>query len=321
MYSLTSIPTLCYDLVRSPTGAAWGDVLERALRLGPEQLASLEAAGRAAGKDERAAQDRSFAWDVVGGIALRSRRMSAVMPEVRGALDELRPDGTLPGGLGGVLETLTRTPLGGLSDLLAMLRGDVFDWTWETADGIAVQRWPLAVEIVSDALAAAYLGPALRDPESRALSARWSSWLEGSSPLGADLGPVLPGDDALGPSAAALRALVDRAARLDARDLERLQQVCDAARLNGFSWPLDMHAAARAAVESGRVRVAAVVQLAAARGLLLSRASEGSAAGLATALSGALPALTAAVAGLSVTGHLEIETLARLTAPWRVAVG
>ena len=42
MYSLTSIPTLCYDLVRSPTGAAWGDVLERALRLRTEDMAALQ---------------------------------------------------------------------------------------------------------------------------------------------------------------------------------------------------------------------------------------------------------------------------------------
>ena len=232
-----------------------------------------------------------------------------------------------------MLATLTGTPLGGLSDLLAMLRGDVFDWTWASTDGahtVAVQRWPGAVEVVADALAAAYLGPALAEPARAALTARWDAWLQQSTPLDPSFAPVLPGDDVLGRDGAVLRSLLERAHRLDRQDLVALQQACDAARSTGFSWPTDMHVAARTAVLTGRVRVAAIAQLAASRALLLSGAMAGRnadeaavwcAADTALVLSGALPAMTAAVAAMAVGSDLDIEVYARLLAPWRVAVG
>src|SRR5689334_9490309 len=122
MYSLTSIATLCYDLVRSPTGAAWGDVLERALRLRTQEMAALqELTWQPEAGDGSSA--RSRAWDEIGAVTLTSRRMSTVLPEVRGALATPSLE---PVGLDRVLTTLTGTPLGGLSDLLAMLRGDIF---------------------------------------------------------------------------------------------------------------------------------------------------------------------------------------------------
>jgi uncharacterized heparinase superfamily protein len=144
---------------------------------------------------------------------------------------------------------------------------------------------------------------------------------------------VLPGDDALGRDGGALRALLERAARLDRQDLVALQQACDAARSTGFSWPTDMHVAARTAVLNGRVRVAAVAQLAATRALLMSSAMQHrhaqvlagnaseTAAETALVMSGALPAMTAAVAAMAVATDLDIEVYARLLAPWRVAVG
>ena len=334
MYSLTSIPTLCYDLVRSPTGAAWGGVLERALRLRTEDLAALqELAWQADATDSSRSLARSQAWDEIGAVTLTARRMSAVLPEVRGALATPTLE---PVGIDRVLTTLTGTPLGGLSDLLAMLRGDIFDWTWASTDGahtVAVQRWPSAVEVVADALAAAYLGPSLTEPSRAALTAPWDAWLQQNTPLDPSFAPVLPGDDALGRDGALLRSLLERAHRLDRQDLVALQQACDAARSTGFSWPTEMHVAARTAVLTGRVRVAAIAQLAATRALLLSGAMAGraggtvdgtavwSAADTALVLSGALPAMTAAVAAMAVGSDLEIEVYARLLAPWRVAVG
>jgi hypothetical protein len=331
VYSLTSIPTLCYDLVRSPTGAAWGDVLERALRLRTEDMAALEELARQSdGGEHSLSSARSRAWDEIGAVTLTARRMSTVLPEVRGALAAPTLE---PVGLDRVLTTLTGTPLGGLSDLLAMLRGDVFDWTWASTDGantVAVQRWPGAVEVVADALAATYLGPSLAEPSRATLSAPWDSWLERSAPLDASFAPVLPGDDVLGRDGALLRSLLERAHRLDREDLVALQQACDAARRTGFSWATEMHVAARTAVLTGRVRVAAIAQLAATRALLLSGAmaarsadetAVGCAADTALVLSGALPAMTAAVAAMAVGTDLDIEVYARLLAPWRVAVG
>jgi hypothetical protein len=331
VYSLTSVPTLCYDLVRSSTGAVWGDVLERALRLRAEDMAALqELASQADAGEGSASIARSQAWDEIGAATLTARRMSTVLPEVRGALAAPALE---PVGLDRVLTTLTGTPLGGLSDLLAMLRGDIFDWTWASTDGahtVAVQRWPGAVEVVSDALAAAYLGPALSETSRVALTSRWDFWQRKSTPLDPSFAPVLPGDDVLGRDGAVLRALLERAHRLDRQDLVALQQACDAARKTGFSWPTEMHVAARTAVLSGRVRVAAIAQLAATRALLLSAAMTGgtadksaerSAADTALVLSGALPAMTAAVAAMTVATDLEIEVYARLLAPWRVAVG
>jgi hypothetical protein len=334
MYSLTSIPTLCYDLVRSPTGAHWGDVLERALRLRPEDLAALqELAWQADAEQIQGSAARSEAWDEIGAVTLTARRMSTVLPEVRGALAAPTLE---PIGLDRVLTTLTGTPLGGLSDLLAMLRGDIFDWTWASADSaqtVAVQRWPAAVEVVADALAAAYLGPSLPERFRVALGGRWVSWLRESAPLDPSFAPVLPGDDVLGRNGPALRSLLERAARLDRQDLLALQQACDAARSTGFSWPTDMHGAARTAVLTDRVRVAAIAQLAATRALLQSAALESRAAYVAAGdisdaaaetalvLSGALPAMTAAVAAMTVGADLDIEVYARLLAPWRVAVG
>lgn len=334
MYSLTSIPTLCYDLVRSPTGSGWGDVLERALRLQPDDLAALQGlASQADSEDPRAIAARSEAWDEIGAVTLTARRMSTVLPEVRGTLDAPSLEAVR---LDRVLSTLTGTPLGGLSDLLAMLRGDVFDWTWATTEGavgIAVQRWQGAVDVVADALAAAYLGPQLADYARTALSSRWHSWLRESTLLDPSFAPVCPGDDVLGRDGAALRSLLERAARLDRQDLIALQQACDAARSTGFSWPTQMHVAARTAVLSGRVRVAAIAQLAATRALLQSEAlqnqraqalagnTSATAAETALVLSGALPAMTAAVAAMAVGAELDIEVYARLLAPWRVAVG
>jgi hypothetical protein len=337
MYSLTSIPTLCYDLVRSPTGPDWGDVLERALRLRPEDLAALQELAWQADPDEvRGSAARSRAWDEIGAVTLTARRMSTVLPEVRGALAAAELE---PVGLDRVLTTLTGTPLGGLSDLLAMLRGDVFDWTWARPDGadsaqtVAVQRWPAAVAVVSDALAAAYLGPSLPEPSRVALGGRWVSWLRESAPLDPSFAPVLPGDDVLDRNGPALRSLLERASRLDRQDLLVLQQACDAARGTGFSWPTDMHVAARTAVLTDRVRVTAIAQLAATRALLQSAALQSrsgyvaagdiseAAAETALVLSGALPAMTAAVAAMAVGADVDIEVYARLLAPWRVAVG
>jgi hypothetical protein len=334
MYSLTSIPTLCYDLVRSPTGADWGDVLERALRLQPDDMAALqELAQQADGDATGESAARSQAWDEIGAVTLTARRMSMVLPEVRGALAAPTLE---PVGLDRVLTTLTGTPLGGLSDLLAMLHGDVFDWTHVAGDDsqpIAAHRWPLAVEVVADALAAAYLGPSLPESSSAALRVRWETWLRQSTPLDdPSFAPVLPGDDVLGRDGASLRLLLERASRLEQQDLVALQQACEAARFTGFSWPDDMHAAARTAVITGRVRVAAIAQLAATRALLLSSAMESrtaqaaadhateAAAQTALVLSGALPAMTAAVAAMAVAADLDMAVYARLLAPWSVAV-
>jgi hypothetical protein len=184
------------------------------------------------------------------------------------------------------------------------------------------------VEVVGDALAAAYLGPGLPEPSRAALRARWDAWLQESTPLDPSFAPVLPGDDVLGRDGAGLRSLLERAARLERRDLLALQQACDAARSTGFSWPTDMHVAARTAVLTGRVRVAAIAALAATRALAHSAALQtpwpqiaDDAADTALVLSGALPAMSAAVAAMAVAADLDIEVYARLLAPWRVAVG
>jgi hypothetical protein len=302
VYSLTSIPTLCYDLVRSPTGLAWGAILERALRLEPADLAALDRLG------DRGDAAHERAWDEVAALSAPQRRLSAVMPQVRAALNSAELD---PPRVQEMLTTLQTTPLGGLGDLLAMLRGDILDWAWDRgADGLAVQRHSAGADVVSDALAAAYLGAELTEESRTRLSGPLHGWLTAQSAVEGLWPPPLPKGPTLGPASERLRALVDDVATLTSADLDRLAVHCDAARSMGPSWPMDMHLAAKAALDTGMIRTVAVVQLAAVRALLTATAP---AAPIALRV---LPAITGAIACLAVFGTLESEASGRLLAPW-----
>lgn len=213
-----------------------------------------------------------------------------------------------------MLTTLQTTPLGGLGDLLAMLRGDVLDWAWERGpDGLAVQRYTAGADVVSDALAAAYLGDQLSQASRRRLAEPFQGWLTAQGSIEGLWPPPLPKGAALGPASEQLRALVDDVATLSSADLDRLALNCDAARSMGNSWPMDMHLAAKAALEVGAIRTVSLVQLAAVRALLTATAP---AAPMALRV---LPAITGAVACLCVFGTLDAEASGRLLAPWVAA--
>jgi hypothetical protein len=252
VYSLINAAVLAMDLVRHQNGIGVADVLDRALLLSVDDMPRLEAAfvdGPA----------RKAAWAEVDEACGSAPRMADAMAAVAQALQ----DKGLAVLEAGSADRLARTPMFGLGDLLAMVRTDILDWTWDRSGDIAVQRHPGASALMADAVAASYCRELLSVQSYAQLGGPFAT-IMGRHPS------ALPVDDSFGPQSVELRQLVESIARLNGADIAALEQATQDAREEGFHWSQRMHAATWAAYLSGRIRTGARAQLAASRAVLVA---------------------------------------------------
>ena len=132
MYSLVSPSVLCMDLVRHDNALGVLDVLDRAITLGPADVASLESAHR-----DDDARDR--AWAEVERLTGEAPKLSDAVAAVRQTIADAGFDTVMESGFA---DRLSRTPMFGLPHLLSMVRNDVLDWTWERSREVSVCRHP-----------------------------------------------------------------------------------------------------------------------------------------------------------------------------------
>src|SRR4051794_4035722 len=298
MYSLVSPSVLCMDLVRHDNALGVLDVLDRAITLGPADVASLEGAHR-----DDDARDR--AWAEVERLTGEAPKLSDAVAAVRQTIADAGFETVMESGFS---DRLSRTPMFGLPHLLSMVRNDVLDWTWERSREVSVCRPPAAAAVVVDAVAAAYVRDRLSIQAYARLGGPWSS-------LHFGVPTALPGDDAFGPQSRRLRELVEQLARLNADDFEMLEQIASAARTAGTDWAKLMHNATWAAYMSGRLRPAARAQVAATRALLLAGMTPMAAA------TGVMRVVTAVIQAVVVTDLLDTRTYDELVSPWIAAMG
>lgn len=297
MYSLINAAVLAMDLVRHENGIGVADVLDRALLLTEADMPMLEA-----GFVDSAA--RKVAWREVDEVSGNAPRMADAMAAVAEALGTAGITVIEPG----TVDRLSRTPLFGLGDLLAMVRTDVLDWTWDRASDIAVQRYAGASAVVADAVAAAHCRGLLSVQSYAQLGGPFATAL-GRHPS------ALPVDDSFGPQSAQLRSVVDVIARLSVADVAALEAATKEARADGFHWSQRMHAATWAAYLSGRIRTGARAQLAASRAVLVAGVPPVSSA------SGVMRAVTAVVQAVLVADLLDEDNYNALVWPWEHAIG
>jgi hypothetical protein len=238
VYTLVSASVLAIDLARHPSGAAVADVVDRILALTPAELSGLRRPAPAEVRDR-----------VLTSCAA-APRMSTLMDGVAGIV----ADG-LPSRLASriIIETLSETMMGGLADLLDLLRHE------PPLDGAD----PDAVQVALDAVTVGWAG---REAEFGDLAVLHAPWSEGLDPVPPALPKASYGE--------ALRSLLDDVSR---RGPAQWQRVADAhaAQRGGLRWSRAMHEACRAAFEADRLVEVARAQLAAGRALRLSGASTG----------------------------------------------
>ncbi|MCU1677194.1 MAG: hypothetical protein JWM93_1952 [Frankiales bacterium] len=285
------------DLVRHENGIGVADVVDRALLLSPTDMPALEAA-------YVESDARKAAWREVDEVSGSAPRMVDAMAAVAEALGTSGLTVMEPG----TAERLSKTPMFGLGDLLAMVRTDVLDWTWDRGGDISVQRHPGASAVVADAVAAAHCRGMLSVQSYAQLGGPFATVL-GRHPS------ALPVDDSFGPQSVQLRQLVEAVARLSPADVAALEEATREARAEGFHWSQRMHAATWAAHLSGRIRTGARAQLAGARAVLVAGVPPINAA------SGVMRAVTAAVQALLVADLLDEDNFMQLVAPWERAIG
>ena len=289
MYTLVSASVLAIDLSRHPGGAAVADVADRVLALDGAELAALAAAAdRSAARD--AARERTLA------AARRSPRMSGLMRDVRAEVA-----GGLPGPAAArtIVDALSETLLGGLDDLLSMLRTELA----AARPGVPGE----GVLAALDAVAAAWTGRGDGDAALSDAALLRAPWDRALSPL-----PVPLPEAAYGGGAPALRDLLDLVARLDPAAWQRVEAAHWNAR-SGLRWSEAMHLASRAAADSDRLVPVARAQLAAARALRLAGVSTTAAA------RGVALAVCAAVQATATADLLDAPTSATLLAAWEAA--
>jgi hypothetical protein len=288
MYTLLSASVIGFDLVRRPAGGPVASLLVDAMALTPEDLPVL---AKARSLGALTPTDRSEVADAVTSAAQRSPMVLAM-----GQMSRLVASGRVSE----ALQLVESAPMAGLDELLRCLCTDVFDWTWtgQGEERVQSQLAATAVEVVCDALVAAYHAPQLRSVLGERLVEPWAAAQH-----------LLPRRSmSLGPCEAQLVPLLEGLARLDADGWERLTATGREARSQG-GWASAMHSATLAVHLSGRVREAAAAQLRGVRVLTDGGVSAGAAAaGVWNLVSGALQATVA-------LDLLDDDTALRLRGP------
>ncbi|MCW2608480.1 MAG: hypothetical protein JWO60_3173, partial [Frankiales bacterium] len=225
MYSLVSSSVLALDLARHPSGAAVADVVDRVLCLTPDDVAALAAVPSSPARD--AARTRLLEH------CATAPRMSRLMRGVAASVQDGLPTPQQSEVLVGVLQD---TLLGGLADLLALLRRE---------EPLCDPALPEAgVQAALDAVAVAWAGRA-QGVELAELADLRRPWAEALSPV-----PAALDEDAYGEGGPALRRLLDEVARADEGAWERVAQA-HWERQGSLRWSRAMHEACRAATDAG----------------------------------------------------------------------
>lgn len=284
MYSLVSASVLALDLARHPSGAAVADVVDRVLCLTPDDVRALADASTRDVADVRAQ---------VLELCASAPRMSKLMKGVAADVAEGLPG---PAQSQVLLEVLSETLLGGLGDLLALLRRE------EPLDDPALPE--AGVLAALDAVVVAWAGRA-EGVDLSALAALRAPWSTALSPVP----PSLP-EDGYGGGLPALRRLLDDVGRADSATWDRVERA-HWTREGGLRWSEAMHEACRTAFEADRLVPVARAQLAAARALRLSGVSTRPGS------SGAGMAVTAAVQAACVRDLLDDDAAEVLLHAWR----
>jgi hypothetical protein len=282
-YSLVSAPVLGFDLARLAGGAAAADVLLRALTLVGEDLPVLAA--------------------LLPPDAVRVE----LWQEVDAAARERRGVRELTDTDPASIHLLHRAPVGTMDGLLACLRYEVLDWTWDRYDGKAVQHETAvrASALLCDAVVSCYLREVLAAPTRRRLAAGWVAAVRRL--------PLRPAD--LGPQHLVVSRLLQRLRVLPASDGVRLKYAADRARRGQAAWASAMHSASWAVYLSGRLRAAAAAQL------LLVLALDAVGVPVADRASGVWNAMSGAVQALLVRDLLDGATAECLMEPYLAALG
>src|SRR5690348_5461390 len=135
MYTVLGASLLGFDLARRPGGAEVAGLVLDALATGADRLAALGASF----------DDHSVGW-------LERARVRAPAgtggSRLAGALRETA-ELVGSGRVGEALRRLESTPVGGLTELLALLRDEVLDWTW-TAERTQPDPWRLGTAVLTD---------------------------------------------------------------------------------------------------------------------------------------------------------------------------
>ena len=230
MYSFVNVPTLVRDLGRIRQGGAVAEELLRALALDRSALADLDATP----------YDAQTAHAVRDELVRTDRAVPTAMRVLAAARDVAGDVGL--GAWSAAADVLERTPIGDLGALLRFVRDEVLAAAWTREDDLAVARWPRALGIVADGVAAAYTGDAR-------LGAQWHQWCRAGR---AQPAPT-PWPD-----------IVD-AVRTVPSDADWPHPPAE--------WAALVHEACWAVHLTGRERAAAVTQLHALRGLLAGHPS------------------------------------------------
>lgn len=279
MYSLVNVAALCRDLARHPNGAAVVDDLLRVFALDDARLEALDAV------------------PVEPTTATLRRRVRAEMstqPRALAVLAATRKAAHVDGldAWTATVEVLERAPLGDFDDVLRFTRDEVLEHASVRITGLVVARWPRALDIVGDGVAASYAS--VSAPFAAPLGLPWRRWTTTTR---------------LAPAVISQPAVADLVARVACADPDALDHAADAlraARAAGWSWAASMHDACWAVELTGRQRDAALAQLHALGALLSVSAAPRPAA---------VAAVVAAVHAAVVADVLPTATLAALTAP------
>ena len=291
MYSLVSASVLALDLARHPSGAAVADAVDRVLCLSAHDVEALAVCARP--QVERAAPVRARLLDVCA----EAPRMSTLMRGVSTTVADGLPG---PDDARVLVLALTQTLLGGLGDLLDLLRREEPLCT----PGLP----PQGVQAALDAVAVAWAGR-VQGVDLGELALLRGPWAQALSPV-----PTALPQDAFGGGAPALRALLEHVTRADDAFWGRVERA-HWSRQGDLRWSTAMHEASRAAFAAGRLVAVARAQLAAARAFRLAGASTGARA------SGAMMGLTAAVQATCTTGLLPADCDDVLLHAWRAGAG
>ncbi len=307
MYALISAAVLAADLAVHPNGGAIADLLDRSLSLTELELSQLSSAvGRTPRRDSdwNAVEVACGVRPVVPqGVDRRSGGRAAAQPAAE--TDLLRRASDRDRFLTGLY--------GGLPELTECLREDILGWSRNRVGDVVVQRDPLGVRAVSDAVGAAYAAPGLPAGVVGRLSASWREVIGD--------GPQVAALDGYGPRSQPVRAVIDGLARADRASLVALrehhhQHAAGApAASDPRDWAECMHVAAQTAFLHDRIRQVASAQLALARAARLAQVP----AELAS--DGVLTAATGAVQAVALSDVLPLDVLELLTEGWTTVFG
>jgi hypothetical protein len=264
MLSLLNGSALGFDLVRLQHGPMVASILMRALAVRPEDLGHLTARADAGPRQPAGPQPLAPPDAAPGRLPAAPRsdlpNGTAVPPPGELTIRDVpartvQADAGTDTSLTALSSLLRSATIGSLDSLVALIRREVFGWTWSESadDGELASRTSEADDVQAacvGAVSAVYGAVDLREPQIRAALARWER-----------LATRLPRRSVpLGPQQMQLAVLL---ARVQSLRPDEVSEVVEAYHRHQPAqlWAPAMHEATWAAYLSGRVAAAAAAQL------------------------------------------------------------